>query len=149
MEHSLLIIKPDAMQRRLAGKVLSRIEQKGLLIKALKMIKLPTNVVETHYEQHVGKPFYEPLVEFMQSSPVIIAVVAGKNAISTLRMMVGNTACFEASPGTIRGDMGISNRYNLVHASDSAEAAEREINLFFKPEDIIEWSTDDSQWFLY
>jgi len=146
MENTLLIIKPDAVQRRLAGEILSRIERKGLVIKGLKMVRLSEDLVREHYSAHKGKPFYEPLVKFMTSAPVIVAVVSGERAVSVLRSMLGATACAESAPGTIRGDMGLSNRFNLVHASDSIEAAECEISLFFRSEELVDWSPDDYRW---
>ena len=136
MERTLLIIKPDAIQRRLIGKILTRFEEKGFQIVAAKMARIPEDVIRKHYGVHQGKPFYEPLVRYMSGHPVLLAVVKAKGAVAVARKMMGTTFGCDAEPGTIRGDFAVSNRFNLIHGSDSPEVAEKEIAMFFKPEEI-------------
>ena len=146
MERTLIILKPDAVQRGLCGEIISRFEDKGLVIVGMKLMKIPTQLAETHYEPHRGKPFYPGLVKFMTSSPVIVMALAGKGAIDIARKMMGKTFGSQAEPGTIRGDFGVSNSFNLIHGSDSAESAQRELGLFFKPDELIEWSPAAQVW---
>jgi nucleoside-diphosphate kinase len=146
MERTLIILKPDAVQRGLIGPILSRFEQKGLQIVAIKFTQLPPQLVETHYEPHRGKPFYAGLVKFMTSSPVVVLALEGKDAIAIARKMMGATFGSKAEPGTIRGDYGVSNSFNLVHGSDSPESAQRELGLFFKPEELINWQPTSRAW---
>ena len=146
MERTLIIFKPDAVQRGLCGQILSRFETKGLTIVAMKFTKLPLQTVETHYEAHRAKPFYPGLVKFMTSSPVVVLALEGKDAIIIARKMMGATFGSKAEPGTIRGDFGVSNSYNLIHGSDSAEAAQRELGLFFKPDELVNWEPLSRAW---
>ncbi|MBN1487027.1 MAG: nucleoside-diphosphate kinase [Anaerolineae bacterium] len=153
MEKTLIILKPDTVQRGLIGEVISRIEKRGLRIAGLKMMWVPRELAERHYGEHQGKAFYEPLLNFITSSPVIAMVIEGPKVITTMRAMMGKTSSLEANPGTIRGDYGLSNRHNLIHGSDSPESAEREIALFFKPEEIYNykrvtepWADPDAEW---
>ena len=146
MERTLIILKPDAVQRGLCGQILNRFEQKGLQVVGMKFTKLPTQLVETHYEAHRGKPFYPGLVRFMTSSPVVVLALEGKDAIAIARKMMGATFGSKAEPGTIRGDFGVSNSFNLVHGSDSPESAQRELGLFFKPEELIDWQPASRAW---
>ena len=146
MERTLIICKPDAVQRGICGEVLARFERKGLQIVGLKLMKIPTSLAETHYEPHKGKPFYAGLVKFMTSSPVIVLALAGKDAIAISRKMMGATFGSKAEPGTIRGDFGVSNSFNLVHGSDSAESAVRELGLFFKPDELLDWTPVSQAW---
>jgi nucleoside-diphosphate kinase len=146
MERTLIILKPDAVQRGLTGEILTRFEKKGLQIVGLKFMTIPQSLAETHYEPHKGKPFYPGLVKFMTSSPVIVLALAGKDAIAIARKMMGATFGSKAEPGTIRGDYGVSNSFNLIHGSDSPEAAERELKLFFKNEELIAWTPAAQQW---
>jgi len=146
MERTLVIIKPDALQRGLAGEVISRFERKGLRIAALKLVRIDGALAERLYEPHKGKPFYEGLVRFMTSSPSAAAVLSGKDAVSVARRMMGATAGPEAAAGTIRGDFGLSGRFNLVHGSDSPRAAEREIGLFFDEREIMDYRLDRERW---
>jgi nucleoside-diphosphate kinase len=146
MERTLIILKPDAVQRGLCGEILSRFERKGLQIVGLKMMQIPRQLAETHYEPHRGKPFYEGLVRFMTSSPVIVLVLAGRDAIAIARKMMGATFGSKAEPGTIRGDYGVSNSYNLIHGSDSQESAARELDLFFKRDELQDWTPAVQQW---
>ena len=146
MERTLIILKPDALKRRLAGKIIARIEEKGLKIVALKMMKIDKPLAEKHYEVHRGKPFYKPLIDFITSAPVIVMLAQGPKAVSVLRKMMGKTFGFEAEPGTIRGDFGVSTQFNLIHGSDSEETAEREISLFFKDSEIFAYDMPDQQY---
>ena len=146
MERTLIILKPDAVQRGLVGDIVARFERKGIQIVGCKMMKIPTQLAETHYAPHKGKPFYEGLVKFMTSSPVIVMALAGKDAINIARKMMGATFGSKAEPGTIRGDFGVSNSFNLIHGSDSPESAARELSLFFKPEELLEWKPAAQTW---
>ena len=146
MERTLIIFKPDAVQRGLCGQILSRFENKGLQIAGLKFTRIPAQTAETHYAPHKGKPFYEGLVKFMTSSPVVVVALQGKDAITIARKMMGATFGSKAEPGTIRGDFGVSNSFNLIHGSDSPEAAQKELGLFFKPEELITWTPAIQQW---
>tara|TARA_R110002072_G_scaffold42064_21_gene119111 strand:- start:433569 stop:434039 length:471 start_codon:yes stop_codon:yes gene_type:complete len=138
METTLIILKPDAVQRGLMGKIITRFEDKGLAIVGMKMMTISQELAGTHYKDHAGKPFYDGLVGFMTSSPVLVMAIRGVGAISICRKMMGATFGSNADAGTIRGDFGVSNSFNLVHGSDSAEAAEREIGLFFNDGDVQE-----------
>jgi len=146
MERTLLIIKPDAIQRRLIGAIIARFEAKGFRFAALKMAQLDEAVVREHYAAHKGRPFYEPLVRYMSGQPVILAVACAKNAVAVARKMMGATFGADAAPGTIRGDFAVSNRFNLIHGSDSPESAEREIRLFFRPEEIHDAPDSQEGW---
>jgi nucleoside-diphosphate kinase len=146
MERTLIILKPDAVQRGIAGEILTRFEKKGLQVVGLKLIKIPQQLAETHYEPHKGKPFYPGLVKFMTSSPVVVVALSGKDAITIARKMMGATFGSKAEPGTIRGDYGVSNSFNLIHGSDSPEAATRELGLFFKPDELLDWTPAVQQW---
>jgi nucleoside-diphosphate kinase len=141
MERTLIIFKPDAVQRGLCGQILARFEQKGL-----KMMKIPASLAQTHYEPHKAKPFYAGLVQFMTSSPVVVLALAGKDAIGIARKLMGATFGSKAEPGTIRGDFGVSNSFNLFHGSDSPEAAKRELGLFFKPDELVDWTPASQAW---
>jgi len=143
METTLIILKPDAMQRRLAGRIIARFEDKGLQIVGMKLARLPEATLRAHYAAHQGKPFYEPLIRYMTSQPVLLLAIRGKNAIAIARAMMGKTFGCDAAPGTIRGDFAVSNRFNLIHGSDSPESAAKELALFFGHGEIYE--TPDSQ----
>lgn len=136
MEKTLIILKPDCVQRGLCGAVLSRFERRGMSISAAKMVKLTPAHLHEHYAHLKEKPFFPPLVEFMSSAPVILAVIEGKDAVEIVRKMCGATNARNAENGTIRGDFAMSTQYNIIHASDSLETAEKEIKRFFKPEEI-------------
>ncbi len=138
MERSLVLIKPDAMQRGLAGTIISRLERRGLKIVAMKMLQMDKALAQRHYAVHQGKAFFNDLVDFITSSPIIAAVFEGEKAIEAVRQTMGGTDPVKASPGSIRGDFGLDIQQNLVHGSDSAESAEKEISLFFTPEKIFE-----------
>ena len=145
MEKSLIIIKPDGVQRRLIGEIIGRIERKGLKITAMKLLEVSQELAEKHYAVHKGKPFYESLVSFITSGPVVAMAVQGPNAISVLRKLMGKTFGFEAEPGTIRGDFGVSTQFNLVHGSDSPETAEFELSLWFGDNDYVKYEIPDEK----
>ena len=132
MERTLLIIKPDAVERKLIGEIIRRIEKKGLEIKALKMENITLEKAEKHYEVHKGKDFYNDLIEFITSGPVVLMVVEGINCIQIVRHMAGSTSPLDAIPGTIRGDYSMDTLRNIVHTSDSVETSSKEIKNFFK-----------------
>ncbi len=138
MERTLILLKPDAVQRGLVGKVLSRFEEKGLKIVAMKLMKITPELAAKHYEAHKERKFYPGLVKFMTSSPVVALALEGIDAVKICRTLMGATFGADAAPGTIRGDFGVSRSYNLVHGSDSPEAATRELGLFF-PEGIVDF----------
>ena len=146
MERTLLIIKPDAIQRRFVGRIVSRFEDKGFQMMAAKMARLSEEVIRKHYAAHRGKPFYEPLVRYMSGHPVILIVVRAKGAVGIARKIIGATFGCDAEPGTVRGDLAVSNRFNLIHASDSAETAEREIALFFRSDEIFDVPDSHEPW---
>ena len=146
MERTLIILKPDAVQRGLCGEIITRFERKGLQIVGMKSMRIPQQTAETHYAPHKGKPFFEGLVRFMTSSPVVVLALAGKDAINISRKMMGATFGSKAEPGTIRGDYGVSNSFNLIHGSDSPEAAAKELGLFFKPDELVEWTPAIQTW---
>ena len=131
METTLIILKPDAVQRGLMGRIISRFEDKGLQVVGCKLMTISRDLASKHYESHKGKPFYDGLVNFMTSSPVLVMALRGVGAIAISRKMMGATFGSNAEPGTIRGDFGVSNSFNLIHGSDSPEAAQREMELFF------------------
>ena len=131
-ERTLLLIKPDGVERRLVGEIVGRVERKGLTIAALELRTVSEKLAKSHYAEHDGKPFFGSLVEFITSSPLVAAVIEGPRAIAAIRQLAGGTDPVEkALPGTIRGDFGLETQYNLVHGSDSPESAEREIALWF------------------
>ena len=146
MERTLIIFKPDAMNRMLVGRILTRFEEKGLRLAGLKLQQSPRAQVEKHYEVHRQRPFYASLVEFMTAGPVILAVLEGPGAVAVVRNMLGATNGREAAPGTIRGDFGLDQQYNLVHASDGPETARLEIDLFFKPEELVSYTRAPDRW---
>src|SRR3954471_10541103 len=146
LERTLIILKPDAVQRNLCGEIISRFEKKGLQIVGMKLMKISPQLAETHYEAHKARPFYPGLVKFMTSSPVIVMALAGKDAIAIARNMMGATFGSKAAPGTIRGDLGVSNSFNLIHGSDAPESAQRELGLFFKPEELLDWTLASQGW---
>lgn len=136
-ERTLVLIKPDGVERRLVGPILSRLEQKGLGLVGLKMLRITPELSKQHYAEHVEKPFYPALEEFITSGPVVALCLEGPEAISVVRGMMGATNSRQAAPGTIRGDFGVSRQMNLIHGSDAVESAEREINIYFRPEELI------------
>jgi nucleoside-diphosphate kinase len=146
MERSLVLIKPDAIQRGLAGTIISRLEKRGLRIAAMKLIHMDKALAQRHYGIHKEKPFFNDLVKFITSSPIIAAVFEGERAIEIIRQTMGATDPAKASSGSIRGDFGLDVQQNLVHGSDSPENAKKEIELFFKPEEILSYKRDIDKW---
>jgi nucleoside-diphosphate kinase len=146
MEQTLIIFKPDAIHRHLVGRILARFEEKGLRIAALKLFQPSRALLEKHYEVHRERPFYASLVEFMASGPVIAGVLEGPGAIAVVRKLVGATHGQQAEAGTVRGDFGLDQQYNLVHASDGPETAAKEIALFFKPEELVSYERVTEHW---
>jgi nucleoside-diphosphate kinase len=146
MERTLVLVKPDAMQRGLAGEVLSRLERRGLKIVGLKLMEVSDELARRHYGEHEGKPFFEGLIGYITSSPIIAAVFEGTNAIDAARATMGKTNPVAADAGTIRGDLGLETGRNLVHGSDSPESAEREIGLFFGDDELISYPREVDRW---
>jgi nucleoside-diphosphate kinase len=146
MERTLIILKPDAVQRGLSGEIITRFEKKGLQIVGMKMMRITPELAEKHYEPHKGKPFYPGLVKFMTSSPVVVLALEGKDAIAISRKMMGATFGSKAEPGTIRGDYGVSNSFNLIHGSDSPESARHELGLWFKAGELVDWAPAVQPW---
>ncbi len=140
-ERSLILFKPDAVQRKLCGELLARIERKGLKIIGLKMLRVTPELSKQHYAEHVTKKFYPFLEEFITSGPVVAVAVEGLEAVKVMRAMMGSTNGRDSAPGTIRGDYGSSRQMNLIHGSDSPEAAQRELTIYFQPGELIEWAT--------
>jgi nucleoside-diphosphate kinase len=148
MERTFVMLKPGVLPRRIVGDVIDRFERKGLKITALKLLRLDTAMAEAHYAEHKGKDFYEKLVEYSVSGPVIVMVLEGEDAVIMTRRLAGPTSNLESEPGTIRGDYAACVRLNIVHASDSRESAARELALFFKKEEIVSWEDGNTQWFV-
>lgn len=146
MERTLILVKPDAMQRGLAGEILSRFERRGLRLVGLRLLQMDEATARRHYAEHEGKPFFEDLVEFITSSPVVAAVFEGANAVAAARETMGATNPAEAAAGTIRGELGLDVGRNLVHGSDGVESAGREIAIFFEGHPLIEWRRGTDPW---
>ena len=144
IQKSFVMMKPDAVQRRLMGKILSRFEEKGLQIVAVKLMQIDEDLAKTHYGEHAEKPFFPGLVEYITSSPALAMVIEGEEAITTIRKLVGATNPLEADLGTIRGDYGMDTGRNIIHASDSPASAEREIGLFFSEDEICDYQIIDN-----
>ncbi len=145
-ERTLIIIKPDGVQRHLTGEIISRFERKGFKIVAAKFVRISKAVAKKHYGAHKDQPFYEDAAEYLSSAPVMVMILEAQGVIKMARVMMGRTFGYEAKPGTIRGDFGSSRGYNLVHGSDSPGSAEFEIPLFFSPEEIVEYELSDEKW---
>ena len=146
MERTLVIFKPDAVQRRLCGEVLQRLERTGLKIVGMKLSVIPKQLAEEHYSAHKEKPFYASLLKFMTAGPVVFLALEGPRAIEVTRKVMGKTFGYQADPGTIRGDLGISSQFNLIHGSDSPDSAERELTLFFRPDELLDYPMIDDPW---
>jgi nucleoside-diphosphate kinase len=146
LERSLVILKPDGVQRGLIGDVIGRLERRGLRLVAMKFMSVSQTLAEQHYTVHQGKPFYEPLVKYITSGPVVVMAWEGSKAIEAIRQTVGATNPTNAAPGTIRADLAIDIGRNLIHASDGPETAAFELGLWFKPEELVEWKRDDERW---
>ncbi len=145
-ERTLIIIKPDGVQRHLAGRIIARFEEKGLQFLAAKLAHISEDMARRHYAAHKDQPFFEPAVKFMSAAPSLVMIWRGEGVISMSRKMMGSTFGFDALPGTIRGDFGRSERYNLIHGSDSPESAEEEIKMFFAPDEILDYEFSDARW---
>ncbi len=146
MERTLIIVKPEGVQRGIVGNVITRLEQRGLKLVGLKLIQITPELAETHYGVHKGKPFFNGLVKHITSSPVVVGVVEGPKAISVVRTTMGATNAAEAIPGTIRGDYALEIGFNIIHGSDGPETAAQEINLFFRPEELVDYTLATQQW---
>ncbi|PCK20984.1 nucleoside-diphosphate kinase [Bacillus pumilus] len=146
MDKTFLMVKPDGVERQLIGEIVSRFEKKGLQLVGAKLMSIPKEVAETHYGEHKEKPFFGELVSFITSGPVFAMVWQGEQVVDVTRQMIGKTNPKEALPGTIRGDYGLTVGKNIIHGSDSPESAEREINLFFKQEELTNWDQTISSW---
>ncbi len=146
MEETLIILKPDALQRGVAGRILGRFEDKGFRVLGLKAMRISRQLAERHYGVHKDKPFYPRLLSYITSSPVVVMVLQANNAIAVARKMMGATFGSNAEPGTIRGDFGLSNSFNLIHGSDSPEAAEFEMGLYFKPDELLTYERGIDKW---
>jgi nucleoside-diphosphate kinase len=146
MERTMVIVKPDGVQRGLIGEVLRRLETRGLKLVGLKMMAVSEELARRHYGVHEGKPFFEGLIKYITAAPVVVAVLEGKDAVATVRATVGATNPVQAASGTIRGDLAVEIGRNLVHSSDSPETAASEVALFFKEEELIDWRRDVDGW---
>lgn len=146
MERTLIIVKPEGVQRGIIGNVITRLEQRGLKLVGLKLMHITPELAERHYGVHKGKPFFNGLVKHITSSPVVVGVVEGPKAISVVRTTMGATNAAEAIPGTIRGDYALEIGFNIIHGSDGPETAAQEINLFFRPEELVEYTLATQQW---
>ena len=146
MERTYLMIKPDGVQRGLCGEIISRFEKKGLKLVAMKMMVIPKEVAENHYGEHKGKKFFDSLISYITSGPVLAMVWEGEDAVSVCRNMMGKTNPKESAPGTIRGDFGMQTGMNIIHGSDSPESAEREISIFFKKEELVSYDKTMCKW---
>lgn len=146
MERTFLMVKPDGVQRGLIGEIVTRFERKGLQLAAAKFMRLTPELAEKHYAEHVGKPFYPPLVDFITSGPVFAMVWQGDNVIALTRAMIGKTNALEAAPGTIRSDFAVHTNFNLIHGSDSPESAEREIGIYFNQDELLDYEHSVQRW---
>lgn len=147
MQRTFAMLKPGVLQRRIVGDVLTRIEKKGLNIIGLKIMTIPPLLATTHYAEHKGKSFYDNLISYIISGPVVAMAIEGDEAIQLVRRLCGPTAVCESLPGTIRGDYCMHTNHNIIHASDSPESAERELKLFFKPKELVSWEDANKAWF--
>ncbi len=146
MERTFVMVKPDGVQRNLVGEIIGRFERKGFKLAGLKLMQISGELAAKHYAEHQGKPFYEELISFITSGPVVAMVWEGLNAVSVIRSMMGKTNPAEAAPGTIRGDLAMFMGNNVIHGSDSPESAEREINLFFTPDELLTYDKATDYW---
>jgi len=146
LETTLILIKPDGLQRSLSGEIISRLERSGLKISALKLLHVNENLAKKHYAEHEGKPFFKDLVEYICSAPIIAIALSGPNAVEKSRSLIGKTNPLESPPGTIRGDYGMEISRNLIHGSASLEDATREVGIFFNKSEIIEYEKSTDSW---
>ncbi len=145
-ERTLVLVKPDGVQRQLAGRIIARFEKRGLKIVGLKLVKVDRDLAERHYAVHKGKPFFDGLVAFITSSPLVAIALEGPNAIAMVRVMVGATKPTEAAPGTIRGDLAMEMIPNLIHASDGPETAGTELAIWFRPDELLAYEREIDRW---
>jgi len=146
MQRTLVLVKPDGVQRGLAGAILARLERRGLKLIGLKMMRINKDVAARHYAEHHGKPFYEGLIAFITSGPVVAMIWEGREAVAVVRSVMGSTDPLTAAPGTIRGDLALDLGMNLIHGSDSAARAETEMALFFSPDELHEYERTADRW---
>jgi nucleoside-diphosphate kinase len=146
MQRTLIIVKPDGVQRGLIGEIVGRFERRGLQVIGMKMMRISPALAQEHYAVHKGKPFYDGLIRFMTGGPVVVLALQGNNAIDVSRKMMGATFGFKAEPGTIRGDFGLSSSFNLIHGSDSPETAAAELARFFPPTELVEYKLTSCEW---
>jgi nucleoside-diphosphate kinase len=146
LERTFAMLKPGVLSRRAAGEIIDRIERKGFDIVGMKLMRIPRPLAEEHYAEHRDKPFFGELVDYITSGPVVALALAGEDAVALLRRLCGSTKPLEAQPGTIRGDYAMHTSLNIIHASDSPESAAREIGLFFKPDEILDWKDGNDDW---
>jgi nucleoside-diphosphate kinase len=146
LERTLIILKPDAIQRRLIGRIIERFEDKGLVVAGMKLMQISRQLAEKHYAPHKGKPFYPGLIDYVTSGPVVAMVLRGERCIEIVRTLMGATFGYEAAPGTIRGDFGATRTYNLVHGSDSPETADTEISLYFARDELLDYAPAGNEW---
>lgn len=147
MERSFVMLKPGVLNRRIAGEIISRLEKKGLKLVGLKLMQITAELAAKHYAEHKDKSFFSDLQAYITSGPVVAMVWEGEDCVSIVRKLVGSTKVADAQPGTIRGDYALHTNLNIIHASDAPKSAEREIALFFKPEEIIDWEDQAARWF--
>jgi nucleoside-diphosphate kinase len=146
VERTLIILKPDALSRRLVGRIVQRFEDKGLIIAGMKLMQISRTLAERHYAPHKGKPFYPGLIDYITAGPVIVMVLQGNRVIEISRTLMGKTFGYEAAPGTIRGDFGASRSYNLIHGSDAPETAKSEIALYFTSAELLDYAPSGIEW---
>jgi nucleoside-diphosphate kinase len=146
MERTLILLKPDCVQRRLVGTILARFEQKGLRLAAMKLLQPTRSLAEKHYEVHKERPFYPSLLSFLTSGPTLALVLEGREAVAVARNLIGATDGVKAAPGTIRGDFALSVQNNLIHGSDSVANAQQEIALWFRPDELVAYTPVDTPW---
>ncbi|MBI3954043.1 MAG: nucleoside-diphosphate kinase [Chloroflexi bacterium] len=148
VQRTLVLVKPDGVQRGLSGAILARLEARGLKLVGLKLLQMDRELAARHYAEHQGKPFYKGLVKFITSAPIVAAVLEGPRAVEAVRSAMGKTNPTEAAPGTIRGDLALEMGRNLIHGSDSPESAAREVALFFKASELVAWRRDADPWII-
>ncbi|HMM28953.1 MAG: nucleoside-diphosphate kinase [Chloroflexota bacterium] len=146
MERTLIIVKPDGVQRGLTGEIIRRLETPGLRIVGMKFVQVSRELAAEHYKEHLGKVFYPGLLDYITSTPVVVMALEGPRAVEIARAVIGKTDPLEAAPGTIRGDLALMKGRNLVHGSDSVASAERELALWFRPEELVSWQRDGERW---
>ncbi len=147
IQRTFAMLKPGVLQRRIVGEVLARFERKGLKIVGMKILTIPPLLAATHYAEHKGKSFYDGLIQYIISGPVVAMVIEGDEAVQLVRKICGPTAVCESLPGTIRGDFCLHTNLNIIHSSDSPESAERELKLFFQPNEIVSWDDGNAAWY--